>query len=169
MDWARAISAGRGIHNLTGGGTADTHHDIIGQVFNAERYPNIWAWFHRFGEFTETLWSTETRITSNVEQVLKEYLISSSESSAPLLLASPRDAHTRLDAQTGLQPGIDVSVAPDDTGRDDPTLGQLLALSPEEIVIKPHVLASARPLLVNVRLHFPRLGFVALPIRSSKL
>jgi hypothetical protein len=40
-----------------------------------------------------------------------------------------------FDQKLGLLPGVQVRVAPDDTGWDDPTLGALVALSPEEVVI----------------------------------
>lgn len=57
-----------------------------------------------------------------------------------------------------------ISIAPDDTGRDDPTIGTLLATSPEEIVIKP--VGLEKPATVDVRIHFPRLGFVARPHKT---
>ena len=56
-----------------------------------------------------------------------------------------------------------------------PTLGTLLALSPEEVVIKPaeldgegegSVLGAGGP--VDVRVHFPRLGFVVRPTATRR-
>lgn len=49
-----------------------------------------------------------------------------------------------------------------------PTIGTLLALSPEEIVIKPQQLGDT-PATIDVRVHFPRLGFVVRPQRSARL
>lgn len=48
-----------------------------------------------------------------------------------------------------------------------PTIGTLVALSPEEIVIKPQPLET--PATVETRLHFPRLGFVVRPVNKSNL
>ena len=48
-----------------------------------------------------------------------------------------------------------------------PTLGTLIALTTEEIVIEPHKLGVKEP--INVRIHFPRLGFVVRPLRKEKL
>lgn len=45
-----------------------------------------------------------------------------------------------------------------------PTVGKILAWSPEEIVIKPETLDP--PAKVDVRIHFPRLGFAAKPVKD---
>lgn len=47
-----------------------------------------------------------------------------------------------------------------------PTLGTLVALSPHEIVIEPLPQAKGA---VSVRVHFPRLGFVARPVAAARL
>jgi len=49
-----------------------------------------------------------------------------------------------------------------------PTIGSLVALTPEEIVIKPQRLEDATS-SIDVRIHFPRLGFVVRPVKSQKL
>jgi len=54
----------------------------------------------------------------------------------------------------------------DDCG-NSPTFGTLVDLSPEEVVIKPAELET--PALIDVRVHFPRLGFVVQPVREAKL
>ena len=43
----------------------------------------------------------------------------------------------------------------------------LIDLSPEEVVIKPIELEP--PALIDVRVHFPRIGFVVQPFREAKL
>lgn len=48
-----------------------------------------------------------------------------------------------------------------------PTLGTLIDLSPEEVVIKPLPLESKNA--IDVRIHFPRLGFVTRPHKTAKL
>jgi glutathione S-transferase len=57
----------------------------------------------------------------------------------------------------GRKPGDRVSVTPDDTGRD-PVLGELVALSREEIVI-----ARTDERAGELAVHFPRAGFVVRP------
>jgi glutathione S-transferase len=54
----------------------------------------------------------------------------------------------------GRKPGAKVSVVPDDTGRD-PVVGELVASSAQEIVIKRN-----DPLIGEVMVHFPRAGFI---------
>lgn len=50
---------------------------------------------------------------------------------------------------------------------DSPTIGALVALSPEEVIITPRRLNGDAS--VDVRVHFPRLGFVVRPVDQSKL
>lgn len=54
-----------------------------------------------------------------------------------------------------------------DGNENSPTIGWLIDLSPEEVVIKPLELDTSA--LVDVRVHFPRLGFVVQPFREAKL
>lgn len=49
-----------------------------------------------------------------------------------------------------------------------PTIGNLVALSPEEVVISPRALEDALPAEVEMRFHFPRLGFVVRPVSEPK-
>ncbi len=61
--------------------------------------------------------------------------------------ADPADPEVR-------KPGARVAVAADDTGRD-PVVGELVASSAQEIVIK-----RSDPLVGEVMVHFPRAGFI---------
>ena len=61
-------------------------------------------------------------------------------------------------------PGARVSVAPDDTGRNFPTVGKLVKIGVEEVVIEPAEKAE-----LDVRIHFPRLGFVVKRVEESRL
>jgi len=74
------------------------------------------------------------------------------------------EQHPSLDAQRGLVPGVSVSVAPDDTGKDNPTVGTLVRIGVEEVVITPNERAE-----VDVRVHFPRLGFVVKGVEGARL
>ena len=51
--------------------------------------------------------------------------------------------------------------------RSSPTIGTLVALSPEEVVIKPKALEKAAT--VETRIHFPLLGFVVRPVKEANL
>lgn len=62
LSWAADIAAGRGIHNLTGGGTPDTDTEGATAVFNKERYPGVLGWFSAFAAYMDGLPSTETRV-----------------------------------------------------------------------------------------------------------
>jgi hypothetical protein len=69
-------------------------------------------------EYFASLPSTETRAldTGAAMQRLKEYKLGKWKS---LVLPTPAKPHFDLDRKTGLVPGTKVSVAPDDTGRDE--------------------------------------------------
>lgn len=50
-------------------------------------------------------------------------------------------------------------------GASPTTGGELVAMSPEEIVILPEALGKGAK--VKVRVHFPRLGFVVRPVGGA--
>ena len=81
-----------------------------------------------------------------------------SEALAIAKAAKPQIAE-RVDAHDPFQrkPGMRVQVAPDDTGKD-PVVGELIASSAEEIVIR-----RVDPQVGEVAVHFPRAGFVVQP------
>lgn len=70
----------------------------------------------------------------------------------------------KLDQRNGLVPGTRVSVTPDDTGRDDPTFGTLVGITVQEVVIVPDLIGGRESRVRGVRVHFPRVGFVVMPI-----
>ncbi|RDI88057.1 hypothetical protein Vi05172_g1941 [Venturia inaequalis] len=164
LRWGIDIAAGKGIYNLTGGGTTDQMKDVTGSVFNEKRYPHLWRWFHAFEKHIQAL-PTMLKDCSEDEatRFLNEYKGDKME-----ILQTPATPHWNLDGQNGLVTGAKVSVAPDDTGRNNPTLGTLVAISPEEIILKPRELDGSTP-LVDARIHFPRLGFVVKPVEVAKL
>lgn len=140
--------------------------DIVAQVFNEERYPGTWAWFHAFEIYLSALPDLETTVhgesnTAWIDQLAATPLLPEDA----MMVPTPVDGcPTGLDEQRGLVKGALVSVAPDDTGRDDPTVGELVGAGVEEVVIKP---AGKRR--VDVRVHFPRVGFVAKVVDGAKL
>ncbi|KAI1609404.1 hypothetical protein EDD37DRAFT_160381 [Exophiala viscosa] len=171
LDWGEKISRGEGIEDLTGGGTRDGYGEGIDSVFNGERYPGLTAWFGQFKEYIEGLSSTETRFErgddTGIAQVLDKVQSAALRKDVVLLptLAGP---HGSLDKRNGLVAGVLVSVAPDDTGQGSPTVGTLVAITPEEVVISPAKIGDG-PRVGDVRIHFPRIGFVVRPVGTAKL
>jgi hypothetical protein len=173
LEWGCEIAAGRGIGDLTGGGTMDTETEGAGSVFNQERYPGLWAWFQRMKSHIAGLPKMETRLEKGDEaaamkaiEALKGY----PKLGAECMIKTPAGQHVELEARSGLVvgKGLKVSIAPDDTGRDDPTIGTLVGLSPEEVVLEP-VKLDGKDAVVDVAVHFPRIGFVLKPLREAKL
>lgn len=115
LNWGMDISAGKGIYNLTGGGTMNTAEEGAKSVFNESRYPKTWQWFEKFRAYMDNLPVTE-KLVSAAEAI--ENLKSSAEAVA-VMLPTPAAAHAALDGQNGLLVGALVSVAPDDTGRNE--------------------------------------------------
>lgn len=174
LDWAEKISRGQGIADLTGGGTQDGEGEGIQSVFNAERYPQLTAWFERVERHFDALPDTETRV-ERVDDAGRERVLTNlrqsrcaDEEKIPLI-TTPAAPHAALDARIGLVPGVQVSVAPDDTGRESPTVGTLLALTPEEVVVAPQAIDGRAARVGRVRIHFPRVGFVVRPMDRQRL
>ncbi|KAJ7499503.1 hypothetical protein FB451DRAFT_40340 [Mycena latifolia] len=166
LEWGSEIAAGRGVGDLTGGEASDADAEGAAAVFNEERYPGVMRWFERFRGYVDALPLLETR-ASDAGPALDELKKSRMGELEQVLVPTAAKAHLELDARNGLVEGAKVSVAPDDTGRADPTLGTLLALTTQEVVIKP--LEEENELPIDVRVHFPRLGFVVKPLPISKL
>ncbi len=173
LDWGYDIARGKGIEDLTGGGTVDTDGEGATVVFNERRYPALWAWYERMKGYLASLPSLETKIARSDEAAamdaikrLKQF----PKLGAKCLAKTPAGPHIELDARTGLTvgKGLKVSIAPDDTGRGDPTIGTLVGLSPEEVVIEP-VQLNSKEAVVDVAVHFPRLGFMMKPLREARL
>lgn len=172
LDWAEKISRGEGVGDLTGGGAVDGSGEGITAVFNAGRYPNLSEWFRRLSQYLGSLPSTETRIEGNDENSIAQTLArlkSSTLSKELTLLPTPAPPHTTLDARNGIKPGSVVSIAPDDTGRGSPTIGKLLAITPEEIVLSPDGIGGQGPAVGEVRVHFPKIGFAIRPVSQAQL
>ena len=84
--------------------------------------------------------------------------LSSQEALAIAQAATPQVAeHTDANDPFGRKLGMRVQVAPDDIGRD-PVVGELIALSTYEVVIK-----RIDPQVGDVAVHFPRAGFAIKP------
>jgi hypothetical protein len=171
-DWTERISRGELLHNLTGGDAPDGDGDGMEPVFNKQRYPGLLGWFERMTTYLDGLKTMETRLdkddSQSIEKVIQD-LKSTQLFKDISLLPTSAPQHTELDTKNGLVKGAVISVAPDDTGRGNPTIGELVTITPEEVVIKPvAVEAGVDAAVGEVRLHFPRLGFVIKPASQSR-
>jgi hypothetical protein len=162
LRWGIDIAAGVGIENLSGGGAKEGDGgEDVGKVFNKDRYPGLWAWFHAFETYIASLPDLQASAPASwISDLRATPLLSEDE----LLVHAAVEQHPSLDAARGLVPGVSVSIAPDDTGRDNPTVGTLVRIGVEEVVIRPNEKAE-----VGVRVHFPRLGFVVRVVEESRL
>jgi len=166
LRWGMDIGAGWGIGDLSGGGASDTdgEEDVVGLVFNAERYPGLMRWFGAFEEYIDGLPDTQVTVKKGdmqwKEALRRTPLLGDGELLVPTAVAP----HEALDTRRGMVPGASVSVVPDDTGRGNPTKGTLVKIGSEEVVIKPDEKAE-----LDVRIHFPRLGFIVKVPKGSKM
>jgi hypothetical protein len=120
LSWGMDVASGRGIENLTAGGTKNTDTEGAVGVFNKDRYPGLHKWFYDFKSFFESLPLTETVATTPemVSTALEELKSLHEKAEEVVLLPTTNRSHQELDERNGLVPGTRVSVAPDDTGRD---------------------------------------------------
>lgn len=169
LDWGRNIAHGYGAADLTGGKVQEGGEDGADLVLNPERYPFLEAWYSRTKKYFESLATNETRIEQGDNAGLEKAknAINQAQLVQQLpLIPTPAPPHKELDERNGLHKGAHVSIAPDDTGMNDPSFGTLLASSPEEFVITPDPIDGRN---VDLRLHFPRISFKIKPLDASKL
>lgn len=168
LDWAEKISRGEGMYDLTAGETTEDHGEGMSLVLRQNRYPGVWRWFYGMKKHIASLpISEQTRIErdqgSRVQSIVHE--IAGLHLGDTPMLGTPTEPLTELDERNGLKIGARVSVAPDDTGRGHPSIGTLIALSAEEAVIDPDRSEGVSRLPIDeLRVHFPRIGFVVKPV-----
>ncbi|KPI41202.1 uncharacterized protein AB675_8195 [Cyphellophora attinorum] len=161
LRWGRETALGYNVFDLTAGEVPDGGEPGAEALF--ERYPMVNAWFDRMQTYFDRLPSTETRIEKDdikgLETVVDQLRATNYEHEVPVL-PTPAGRNVTLDEQRGLVMGANISVWPSDTGMNHPSVGKLLASTPEEIVIEPDVLADGDAAkTVKLRLHFPRVEF----------
>lgn len=111
----------------------------------AQRFPHVSQWLQRCSNF----FGENRRPNSAPCKTI------TGAEAAKMILSSPHQpiVFDKTEAtQLGLKEGSIVAVAPDDTGRNHPTLGKLVGLTGEEVVIETQGRSS-------VRVHFPRILF----------
>jgi len=126
-------------------------------LFDPETVPYTAAWITRLREYLKAAQA------SNVATVQKL----TSDQALKLVQAGDVEDHAGFDAaeagRLGLMPGQTVAVTPTDTGKNHPTVGTLIGLNREEVVILVKGTCST-PLHV----HFPRLNF-SIRVHNVKL
>ena len=153
--WGVDIASGKGIYDLTGGGRSDTENNVTASVWNERRYPGLWRWLSRFESYIASLPDLEIVVPKSDTTWKKRVTKARLWDDDRMLVPAAAGTHGVLDRQRELLPGVMSSVTPDDTGRGDPTVGRLVKVGVEEIVIEPEKKGE-----IEVRVHFPRLGFV---------
>jgi hypothetical protein len=127
LNWGMDMASGRGIEDLTGGGTKDTDTEGALGIFSKDRYPGLHKWFHEFRSFVNSLPSMETVATSPeaTSRALEELRNSQETDDGEMLLPTLNASHQEFDEKNGLILGTRVSVVPEDTGRDKYVFQQL--------------------------------------------
>ena len=122
LKWAGEVASGALTPAMTDGKIAEDGGgklDGADPVFNVQRYPGLFAWFRTVQTYFEHLTSTETVAKDDdLDSILERMKRAPELGSRSLLTPTPRATLKDLDAKLGLSEGAVVSVAPDDTGRD---------------------------------------------------
>ncbi|KAK8237068.1 hypothetical protein HDK77DRAFT_379675 [Phyllosticta capitalensis] len=167
LKWGRDIAQGKGVDEMIAGPAAEDDKVPVEVVFNSERYPCVVAWFKRFETYVEALPKVEKVVEdpAGALRALKESAM------VPIEDAQLHPVAPKLDVlaeSLRLTRGATVSITPNDTGRDNPTVGILIDFSAEQVVVQPCHIDGKAPEM-EVRQHFPRVGFVIRPIAESRL
>ena len=118
LEWGIDISSGKSSNHITAGEASNAELEGMAPVFNAQRYPGVYIWYKTMKTYLDNLTSTE-ETSENFDEVLKQIKDSPALGKKSLLLPTPKSTHEDLDKKCGLTKGAQVSVAPDDTGRDE--------------------------------------------------
>jgi len=118
-------------------------------LFDPKKFPKSLQWISRIDVFLKHK-EAAAAIRSDISGDQAAKLIGSSSYEPYDVIGFDQIEAKRL----GVQAGESVAVAPDDSGRKHPTIGKLVALNREELVLETK--GSTRSL---IRCHFPRLGF----------
>lgn len=117
LKWGSDISKGHLIDNLTAGGTPATSERGAEQIFNDSRYPALYSWYNRFADHINRLDEVESTAIS-IDDLVRQLKDVPRSDAGESLLPTPARSSAELDRECGLIPGEEVSVTPDDTGRD---------------------------------------------------
>ena len=80
------MAQGKGIYNLTGGGTQDTTgKEGAESVFNKDRYPATYLWFERFKIHMERM----QRVEKKISEAEAEKILAGTPDTGPKVLPTP--------------------------------------------------------------------------------
>jgi len=122
--------------------------DRKGSLFDVKRIPNTLQWINRVNEFLNKLRLTQTPPASLDGLIAAQRIVSSNHEFYSVVGFDSIEA-TRL----GLKEGQVIQVTAEDNARNYHTVGKLVALNQEEVVLE---VQGSKGL---IRCHFPRLGF----------
>ncbi|CDO71392.1 hypothetical protein BN946_scf184908.g150 [Trametes cinnabarina] len=130
-------------------------------LFDGAKFPASIAWISRVSEYVAQVGSQEQATLQNISGEKAADIICSSVYEDPKIVGFDAADAARL----GLKEGQHVSVTPTDNGKV-PTIGKLVALNHEEVVVQTQG-SAGKP----VHCHFPRLNFIvkAEPTPGAKL
>ncbi|KAK8170246.1 hypothetical protein IWX90DRAFT_383940 [Phyllosticta citrichinensis] len=167
LKWARDVARGENA-NVLGCEPEEGESTTvpIDDVFNPTRYPCVSSWFERFQVYVNALPKLEKKVEdpNDTLRAIKNCEMVNIKESRLQAIAPQLEIFDSI----GLKKGAEVVVSPNDTGRADLTTGTLVDISAEQVVIQPGRVDGRLP-DIQVRLHFPRVGFVIRPSATSKL
>ncbi|KAF9534889.1 hypothetical protein CPB83DRAFT_843106 [Crepidotus variabilis] len=127
-------------------------------ICDEKTYPKASSWLNRMSNL----------IKAKQSQLGKPSKLSGSDA-ANKIISSTHEGYERVgfdddEAQRWkVKRGDIIAVAPEDTGRDWPTIGKLVALGSEELILEVQGSEGLS------RVHFPRIGYTLKPAVGSKL
>lgn len=127
-------------------------------LFDEKRYPNTLKWLNRLSELLKSKQKAQGTPEVLKGEAAGADITSSNHEPDAVVGFDAREAQ-RLNVKLGDV----IQVAPEDTGRSYPTLGKLVALNLEEVVLEIQAKKG------KLRCHFPRLGYSIRPTKSAKL
>ncbi|KAI5124958.1 hypothetical protein M0805_007385 [Coniferiporia weirii] len=128
------------------------------EVLTAENFPNSIAWMGRMSEFVKIKREANAPAISKIQGDAAAKIIADSVGPQPREIIFDEDEASRLNLQLGSL----VSVTPDDNATNYPTIGKLVGLSREEVVLQ--VGGTAAP---SLRCHFPRFSYLIRPVSGT--
>ncbi|EJD01143.1 uncharacterized protein FOMMEDRAFT_110715 [Fomitiporia mediterranea MF3/22] len=128
------------------------------EVFNDKKFPKTFAWLGRMVEFEKTRRASIAHAITKIDGAAASKIIADNINTHFLEVDFDDDEGRLL----GLKLGDKVQVIPDDNARNYPTIGKLIGLTREEIVLQ--LSGTGVP---SLRCHFPRLNFSVNPATGA--
>ncbi|KAJ7261272.1 hypothetical protein B0H12DRAFT_1231500 [Mycena haematopus] len=130
----------------------------VESLFDASTFPKSLEWIARLTAYLGRLKQRRPEVREITGKVAAARITAASFEPYNVVGFDAREG-----ARLGLRAGDEVSIAPDDSGRNFGTVGKLVALNREEFVVETKGSAGL------VRCHFPRIMFTATLASKAKL